>query len=475
MSSASAIAEPLIPPPPHQLPAAMPNLEQTLLDALPIGVCACDAQGLILRVNRKATELWGRAPRLLDSAQLFCGSFRLESLDGYFIPPDRTPMARTVLHGEATKGAEAIVINPDGKRWVARCDVASLKDAQGHLLGAINCFQDITQEHEMRQALTRQSRTFDLAMVASRMGTWRYTIADNICVYDENAQALYGLSEARFLHDEEGVKAKFHPGDMDLMWSRVKKALDPKGDGRYEVEYRVKQGDGSWRWLSAWGLVEFEGEGAARKPVAIAGASRDLSELKKAGEMQRLLINELNHRVKNTLATVQAITAQTLRSASDLASAREALDRRIIAMAHAHDLLTAKSWVSADLGEIVARALDAFSQARVTIAGEPVELPPKHALALSLTLHELATNATKYGALSGARGHVRVAWKNDKGVLRLDWEESDGPAVAEPRQKGFGSRLLQILIRDLDGTARLEFPASGVCCTITAALPTSPN
>ena len=96
-------------------------------------------------------------------------------------------------------------------------------------------------------------------------------------MYDENAQRLYGLTEARFLHDEEGVKAKFHPDDMELMWSRVAKALDPEGNGRYDVEYRVKQLDGSWRWLSAWGLVEFEGDGSERKPVAIAGASRDLT------------------------------------------------------------------------------------------------------------------------------------------------------------------------------------------------------
>ena len=99
-------------------------------------------------------------------------------------------------------------------------------------------------------------------------------------MYDEHAQGLYGLTEARFLHDDEGVKVKFHPDDLELMWSRVAKALDPMGSGRYDVEYRVRQLDGGWRWLSAWGLVEFEGDGLERKPVAIAGASRDLTKLK---------------------------------------------------------------------------------------------------------------------------------------------------------------------------------------------------
>lgn len=112
---------------------------------------------------------------------------------------------------------------------------------------------DGTTENELRRELECQKRAFDLAMTASQMGTWRYTIADNVCTYDENAQRLYGLTEAHFLHDEEGVKAKFHADDMETMWSRIAKALDPTGDGKYDVEYRVTQADGSWRWLSAWG------------------------------------------------------------------------------------------------------------------------------------------------------------------------------------------------------------------------------
>src|SRR3569832_1207687 len=110
------------------------------------------------------------------------------------------------------------------------------------------------------------------------------------------------------------------------MWSRVAAALDSAGDGKYDVEYRVKQLDGSWRWLSAWGLVEFEGNDEKRKPIAIAGASRDLTELKETEELQRLLVNELNHRFKNTLATVQSIYLQSLRGATDLQAARDAIE-----------------------------------------------------------------------------------------------------------------------------------------------------
>jgi two-component sensor histidine kinase len=308
-------------------------------------------------------------------------------------------------------------------------------------------------------------------MKASQMGTWRYTLADNVCVYDENAQRLYGLTEARFLHDEEGVKLKFHPDDLELMWTRVAKALDPAGDGRYDVEYRVRQIDGSWRWLSAWGFVEFEGEGETRKPVAIAGASRDLTERKQAEELQQLLLDELKHRIKNTLATVQSIAWQTLRSARDLPSAREALDRRILSMAHAHDLLTSRSWTGADLNEIVRRALRAFPQGQVKISGAALRVSPKHTLGLALALHELATNATKYGALSRPEGTVSVDWGVRDGMLHLDWRERGGPPVTPSNHKGFGSRLLEeLVVHDLGGAVKLDYDVSGVRCSISAAL-----
>jgi two-component sensor histidine kinase/PAS domain-containing protein len=406
----------------------------------------------------------------MDPAQRFCGSFRVESLDGRLVPPDQTPMARAVLDGDSFEGVEAVVTNPDGRRWVARVNIEPLRDAAGGVVGAVNCFQDVSREYEMRQAMERQQRTFDLAMVASQMGTWRYTLADNICVYDDNAQRLYGLTEARFLHDEAGVKAKFHPDDMALMWSRVAAALDPAGDGRYTVDYRVRQCDGSWRWLSAWGLVEFEGHGAGRKPVAIAGASRDLSELKQAEELQRLLVNELNHRVKNSLATVQSIASQTLRAATDLTAARAAIDARIGSLARAHDLLTDRSWSGADLRDVVGRALEPFDAARLELAGPSLDLSPKHALALSLALHELATNAAKYGALSSPQGRVSVSWEVAEGVLRMVWRESGGPPVAPPVRRGFGARLLEgHLFRELGGRTRLDYHPEGVRYEIEAA------
>ena len=186
---------------------ALVQLDQTVLDALPIGVYVCDSEGRIARVNRKAVELWGRKPALFDQAQRFCGCFSR-----------RKPERRFHAAGSHADGAcgppwrqfpeswRPGVVNPDGRRWVASVTIEPRRRPGGCVIGAINCFQDVTREFEQREMLARRQKSFDLAMVASRMGTWRYTMADNVCLYDENAQRLYGLTEERFLHDENGVK-----------------------------------------------------------------------------------------------------------------------------------------------------------------------------------------------------------------------------------------------------------------------------
>ena len=207
-------------------------------------------------------------------------------------------------------------------------------------------------------------------------------------------------------------------------------------------------------------------------------AKVELAERHRAEARLRLLINELNHRVKNTLATVQSITAQTLGGVDDLAQAREAVTDRIIALARAHDVITDSAWAGADLREILWRELSGFDGGvgRVVLEGPAAWLEPKAAVALGLAAHELATNAVKYGALSQPTGQVRVAWRlaaHDGGApqLRLTWTERGGPPVTRPSRRGFGSRLLERgLAADLGAGARLKFLAAGVVCEITAAI-----
>jgi len=202
---------------------------------------------------------------------------------------------------------------------------------------------------------------------------------------------------------------------------------------------------------------------------------RDISIMVRSRMQRELLINELNHRVKNTLTTIQSVTAQTLAGAGVDRRVNEALEARLISMAGAHDILTQESWSGADINDIVARALGAFANYdRIRVEGQKIRIVPAAALAVSMAIHELATNAVKYGALSGT-GKVDVTWRieDDKGQpwLSLEWVERGGPPVVQPRRQGFGSRLIgRGLATQLGGKAEIKYEVAGVICHIRAPL-----
>jgi PAS domain S-box-containing protein len=209
----------------------------------------------------------------------------------------------------------------------------------------------------------------------------------------------------------------------------------------------------------------------------IVGASkiaRDITKHKEAERLQRLLVHELNHRVKNILATVQAVARQTFNSRQSGNTVRETFEARLLALSKAHDLLTRENWDGASLSQIVAEALSPYHRDRFEIGGSDVRLPPKMALALALALHELATNAAKYGALSVPAGRVAITWRvqpNDPPHLILRWQERGGPPVVPPEQKGFGSRLIErSLALELGGDVTITYDPAGVLCEVKAPL-----
>jgi PAS domain S-box-containing protein len=214
----------------------------------------------------------------------------------------------------------------------------------------------------------------------------------------------------------------------------------------------------------------------AGRLIAIVGISSDVTQRRKAEEHQRLLINELNHRVKNTLATVQSIASQTLRNAPGLDTAQTDIEARLIALSRAHDVLTRENWERVRLRDIVDQAVEPYSnqrEDRLHIEGPEIRLPPRVALALAMALQELATNAVKYGALSNETGEIRITWSvslvSSPPHVRMIWEEKGGPTVAPPKRRGFGSRLIErSLASDLGGRVNIEFAASGVVCTLEA-------
>jgi PAS domain S-box-containing protein len=221
--------------------------------------------------------------------------------------------------------------------------------------------------------------------------------------------------------------------------------------------------------------------GSAGEIMGAVAAAADVTERHRYEDHLKLLLDELNHRVKNTLATVQSIAQQTLRGATDIEEARRLFEGRLMALARVHDVLIREDFQHASLRQVVDDAVTPYctqDRDRVAIDGPDVSVPARHALALAMALHELCTNAAKYGALSRESGRIAVRWRIQDGDSRrlvLTWSEHGGPVVKPPTRRGFGSRLVERgLPRDLDGTARLDFDPEGVVCTIEMPLTSPP-
>ncbi len=219
-------------------------------------------------------------------------------------------------------------------------------------------------------------------------------------------------------------------------------------------------------------FIEIAEVRAALHNSAVQLRAREADE-HRAHQRQQLMINELNHRVKNTLFTVQSLARQSLGRPADTPGLA-AFNERIMALARAHDLLTQSAWEGADLQEILEETLEPYID-RTVLAGPPAALSPNAALALSMVFHELGTNAVKYGALSTPEGSVTVVWHVDPGArhrLTLHWEERGGPIVQPPSRAGFGSRLIAASLKsDLAGEARIDYRPSGLVCVLTLTLP----
>lgn len=261
--------------------------------------------------------------------------------------------------------------------------------------------------------------------------------------------------------------ALLHRDDRDRIGTTRERARGTREPASWEARFRIR---GEWRWLRTVSSARFDEAGAFRGYVGLA---QDITDERQAAERQRLLVNELNHRVKNTLATIQSLARQTLREGVSMADARERLTERLLALSTAHNVLTRQNWESAEIADIVREAVQPFDGPegpRIHIEGPRARVAPQVALALSMALHELATNAQKYGALSARQGRVDLLWAlSPTGeALDLEWRETGGPPVSAPATKGFGSRLLSSLTAELGAPAAIDYARSGLSCRLRA-------
>jgi PAS domain S-box-containing protein len=354
--------------------------------------------------------------------------------------------------------------------------VTPIRGADGEVEKLLSVSRDITATKEAEEALRQSQRRLNAVLNNASVSIFLMDDRQH-CVYmNAAAEKLTGYTLAevtgRPLHD---VIHHTHPdgSHFPLEECPIDRAF-PEAHQMQGEEVFVHK-DGSF-YPVAFTASPIQDEEA--KAIGTIIEVRDISAEKKAQEHQRLLINELNHRVKNTLATVQSITSQTLRNAATARDARDALEGRLLALSRTHDVLTRENWESAELQEIVAQAVEPYrghGKGRFHLEGPWVRLQPRMALALAMALQELATNAVKYGALSTATGTIRITWKVDDlqspARLGLQWEESGGPAVMAPTRRGFGTRLIErSLAQDLDGEVQIEFVPTGVICTVDAPI-----
>ena len=275
--------------------------------------------------------------------------------------------------------------------------------------------------------------------------------------------AAVGLSRDQVIGKK--ISDFISPEDFERTSSMLLQKIEKGGTTRYDVRVRNLQGD--WlHWDVNSGLTYDENG----NPVGLHVVARDVTEKKRAEAHQELLINELNHRVKNSLAVVQSIAEQTLRLGEVPEEVRQGLSGRLSALATAHNVVTKEKWAPASMSEIIRDVLRPFcTDGRCAVEGPDVPLSPTTAATLGLAVHELATNAAKYGALKNEDGQVSIRWSFNDDGLTWEWRETGGPLVQKPQRRGFGTKMIErALARQLGGTVTMEFLPEGLRCSLTA-------
>ncbi|MGO4389504.1 sensor histidine kinase [Microvirga sp. 2YAF29] len=370
-----------------------------ITDNIPALIAYVDAEQRY-RFNNKAYQTWmGRSP------ESFYGVTLLDVV-GEKAYSRVKPYIETALGGQRTNH-EWWAPLPGGLRYVRSEYIPDFSE-DGNVAGFYVLASDLTESKRSQEALTASEGRLKLAIDAARMAIWESDNVTRTIKSSPELNQLLGFPPDASPTTEE-IQGRYSPGERKRLHQIAREAISR--DDRYvETELQIIWPDGSLHWLLL--RAELLGD-ASGLPTRAVGVALDITERKKAEDHQRLLINELNHRVKNTLTTVQSITTQSLRNAETAAGARDAVEGRLFALSRAHDVLTRENWDGAYLREVVHRALEPFQAARgdrFDVSGADIRLPPRIALALAMAIQELGTNAVKYGALSSEDGRIAIDW-----------------------------------------------------------------
>jgi len=353
-------------------------------------------------------------------------------------------------------------IHKDGHVVWARTTVNVIPDSSGRPWRQTTSIQDITPRKQAEQELQASKDRLQLAFDATRLGWWQYDPLRHTAWGDARFQEIFDLTADEI--SVEKLMKRVHPDDAERFWADRQAALDPANPRRSATEFRIRRRNGEIRWVEAHRLAYFEGVGPERRAVSFGGTVQDITERKEREEKEHLLMREINHRAKNMLSVVDAIAHQTAtRNPEDFI---ERFSQRIQALSANQDLLVRNEWNGVEIKDLVRAQLAHFADligSRIAAHGPKLRLKAASAQAIGLALHELATNAGKYGALSTDTGRVDVLWRTDGETFTMSWTERGGRLVSAPKRRGFGTIVMEAMTeRSVNGKVDLDYPPSGL-------------
>ncbi|MGF6231112.1 PAS domain S-box-containing protein [Inquilinus ginsengisoli] len=481
MNGNSQAASPATPGSTSPAVPAGEHAAREILQALPGAIYTTDADGRITFYNEAAAELWGCRPELGKSE--FCGSWKLYWPDGTPLPHDQCPMAQALKQGKPIRGMEAVAERPDGTRVPFIPYPTPLFDAEGRLTGAVNMLVDISDRHRAEQlALAEAGARARGEQAAQRLAAIVESSEDAIVAKDLNgiitdwnrgAERLFGHSAREVVG--QPITIVIPPDRLDEepeILARIR-----RGERVEHFETVRRRKDGSLVEIS---LTISPIRSRAGEIVGASKIARDITERKRAEDRQTLLLREMSHRVKNLFALAGAVITLSARTARTPEELAEQVRNRLGTLARAHDLtlpdLRREQAVTpttlATLLRTIVSPFEDSNDGRVTIAGPEVTIGGHAVTSLALLLHELATNAAKYGALSAATGRIAVVWTIEEGVLSLSWTERDGPpADGTANGDGFGTWLVDGTVKgQLQGQIARRWDAAGLTILMTMPL-----
>lgn len=438
-----------------------------LAESLPQLVWSSRADGSVDYVNRRWREFTGLQPE--------------ESMgEGWqsAVYPDDLPEVlehwrRSLDTGEPYE-REYRIRNAEGRYEWFLSRAIPIQDLTGHIARWFGTSTNIHDQKRTEETVRMLESQYRLALEAADLGTWQIDLENDLITWDEGTCSLYRLPHnGLYSLTLEQAWAMIHPEDIEDVKARIAAVADPETDGEYDSEYRAILPDGRLRWFRSHGQTLYANEGGTRRAISLYGVVSDITERHALEEAQKLLTRELNHRVKNLFAIANGMVSMTARTAKDPKDMANALRGRLSALSRAHELVQPASpnapgtGADVELTRLIEAVLDPYRQAgenAIIIEGPGVAVGSNTTTSLALVLHELATNAAKYGCLSCAEGALAIRWTLQDGNVDLLWVESGGPLIESPPTfEGFGTQLTQRSITgQLGGTLDREWRPEGL-------------